>query len=210
MDKQHQILEFLEILNPYQRDNLLLARDIYNAYGSIYEFFTATQNDVQERIPHLDQELLNRIRRLYKLILNMTRTQLKETPALDSLPLIKKYLSLTQFHEKKEYFRILFLDNSSMLLADEILEEGSEGYVPVKYRKIITRSVALGASKLILIHNHPKGTLEFSIEDKRTTFDLFLALQPFHIEVINHALITLEGVKLLKEDTSPFLFNTAS
>jgi DNA repair proteins len=199
MDNQYQILEFLEILNPNENNNLLLAKDIYMVYGSVYEFFTAAREDVQKKIPGIDAAFLNRVRRLYKLILNMTRTQLIEKPVLNSLDVIKSYLSLTQFHEKKEYFRVLFLNEISRLLSDEIMEEGSERYVPVNFRKIAARSLELGASKLLLVHNHPSGKLEFSTGDKRSTIELAQMLQPLCIEILNHALITSQGIKFLKK-----------
>ena len=56
-----------------------------------------------------------------------------------------------------EEFRVLFLDRKNNLIADEVQSVGTVDHAPVYPREIVKRALELGASALILVHNHPSG-----------------------------------------------------
>ncbi len=60
-------------------------------------------------------------------------------------------------------------------------------------REIIRRALELGATALILIHNHPSGDLEPSRQDIKITADIVLAANIFGIRVHDHVVITRAG-----------------
>jgi DNA repair protein RadC len=60
-------------------------------------------------------------------------------------------------HAEQEHFRILFLDRKNVLIADEEQAKGTVDHVPVYPREVVKRALELGASALILVHNHPSG-----------------------------------------------------
>ena len=57
----------------------------------------------------------------------------------------------------REEFRVLFLDRKNILIADEVQSAGTIDHTPVYPREIVKRALELGASALILVHNHPSG-----------------------------------------------------
>ena len=56
-----------------------------------------------------------------------------------------------------EEFRVLFLDRKNVLIADEVQSSGTIDHTPVYPREIVKRALELGASAIILVHNHPSG-----------------------------------------------------
>ncbi len=54
-----------------------------------------------------------------------------------------------------EQFHLLFLDRKNRLIADEAQQRGTVDHTPVYPREVVKRALELGASALILVHNHP-------------------------------------------------------
>ena len=52
---------------------------------------------------------------------------------------------------------MLFLNAKNRLLRDELISEGSVNETPIYPREIMRRALELGATALILAHNHPSG-----------------------------------------------------
>ena len=60
-------------------------------------------------------------------------------------------------HSPVEEVRILFLNAKNMLLANEAMWQGSVDEASVHVREVIARAIALGATAMIIVHNHPSG-----------------------------------------------------
>ena len=56
-----------------------------------------------------------------------------------------------------EEVRVLFLNAKNMLIANEALWQGSVDEASVHVREVIARAIALGATAIIIVHNHPSG-----------------------------------------------------
>jgi NAD(P)-dependent dehydrogenase (short-subunit alcohol dehydrogenase family) len=52
---------------------------------------------------------------------------------------------------------VLFLNARNVLIANEAMWRGSVDEAAVHVREVIARAIALGATAVILIHNHPSG-----------------------------------------------------
>jgi DNA repair protein RadC len=53
-----------------------------------------------------------------------------------------------------ERFHLLFLDRQNRLIADETQQRGTVDHTPVYPREVVRRALELGATALILVHNH--------------------------------------------------------
>lgn len=69
-------------------------------------------------------------------------------------------------------FRTLFLDRQNQLIADEVLITGTVDYTPVYPREVMKRALALSASAMIIVHNHPSGDSTPSKADIQMTKQL--------------------------------------
>ena len=98
--------------------------------------------------------------------------------------------------EDIEQFRILFLDKKNRLIADEVQQKGTVDHTPVYPREVIKRSLELGATALILVHNHPSGDPSPSTADVQMTRQIIDVAKPLGITVHDHIIIGKSGARL--------------
>jgi DNA repair protein RadC len=105
--------------------------------------------------------------------------------------------------ETIEQFRILFLDKKNRLITDEVQQTGTVDHTPVYPREVIKRSLELGATAIILVHNHPSGDPAPSSADIQMTKAIIDVARPLGITVHDHIIIgkaghaSLKGLKLI-------------
>lgn len=89
-----------------------------------------------------------------------------------------------------EEFWILYLNNSNKVLRKEQLSKGGMTGTIVDVRIVFSRALEVGATALILAHNHPSGTLKPSQPDIRLTRKLKDAGTSLDIKILDHLIIT--------------------
>jgi len=92
-----------------------------------------------------------------------------------------------------EEFRVLFLDRKNLLIADEVQSTGTVDHTPVYPREIVKRALELGASALILVHNHPSGDPTPSRADIDMTRAIVDAAHALKIAVHDHVIVGRSG-----------------
>ena len=103
------------------------------------------------------------------------------------------YCSAQIAYSKVEEFHILFLDRKNALIKDERQQRGTIDHTPVYTREVIKRTLELGGSALILVHNHPSGDPAPSAVDIAVTQDIIKAAAPLGIVVHDHLIIGRGG-----------------
>ena len=89
--------------------------------------------------------------------LRLLESRIEDQPVLSSWDALCDYLHATMAHRRTEEVRILFLNAKNMLLANEALWQGSVDEASIHVREVIARAIALGATAIIVVHNHPSG-----------------------------------------------------
>jgi len=118
-----------------------------------------------------------------------------DNPTAISLMLRLKYGAL-----EKEVFGGLMLDQKNRVLHEVVFAEGIENRCHVYLKEVVRAVLATSATGLILFHNHPSGSLEFSGADKELTGklkDIFTALE---IRVLDHIVVTSLGSICMSEE----------
>lgn len=89
-----------------------------------------------------------------------------------------------------ECFRVTYLDGSGRWLMCEDMAEGSVGEVRVDTKKIFRRAFELGASGILLSHNHPNGDLTPSAADMRFTDRMKVACESVGMTLADHIIVS--------------------
>jgi DNA repair protein RadC len=124
-----------------------------------------------------------------ELALRFLRAELRERPVVGSWDKLIDYCTAHIGYSPVEEFHILFLDRKNALIRDERQQRGTVDHTPVYTREVIKRSLELGASALILVHNHPSGDPTPSAADVAVTKDVVRAAGPLGITVHDHLII---------------------
>jgi DNA repair protein RadC len=82
------------------------------------------------------------------------------------------------------------LNNSNKIIQKNQLSKGGITGTLVDVRLALKTAIEVGAVGIILVHNHPSGTLKPSEADKQVTSKLIAAGKSLDIKVLDHLIIT--------------------
>lgn len=126
-------------------------------------------------------------------MLHALRREALEGPVLGNSDALAAYLLAAMAHQPVEQLRVLYLNTRNRLLCDEMVVEGSINITPVYPREIMRRSLEVGATALILAHNHPSGDPQPSDEDIRVTRMIAAAGEALDIKLHDHVIVARSG-----------------
>lgn len=89
-----------------------------------------------------------------------------------------------------EEFWIIYLNNSNKVIDQFQLSKGGITGTLVDVRLALKKALELGATSIILTHNHPSGNLNPSSSDKQLTQKLKTAGESLDIKVLDHVIVT--------------------
>ncbi|GCB33429.1 JAB domain-containing protein [Bacteroides faecalis] len=92
----------------------------------------------------------------------------------------------------KEYFKVLYLNQSNQVLGFTQISEGGITETSVDVRVILQAALLTNSVSLILAHNHPSGNLKPSKQDLELTQSIKEAAELMRIRVLDHIILTSE------------------
>jgi len=130
--------------------------------------------------------------------LRLTKSELRNKTALSSWGALIDYCTAAMARSPHEEFRTLFLDRKNVLIGDEVQTRGTIDHTPVYPREIVKRALELGASAIILVHNHPSGDPTPSRADIQMTQAIVEVARALGIAVHDHLIVGKDGHASLK------------
>ena len=125
-------------------------------------------------------------------MLHAARAEALKEPIIASSEALLRYLQIDMAREPAERFRVLFLNAQNCLL-DETVTNGSIDDVAIYPREIMRRSLNVGATALIMAHNHPSGACHPSESDIRATRAVVEAGRVLGVVLHDHVIISTSG-----------------
>jgi DNA repair protein RadC len=117
------------------------------------------------------------------------REEIRDRPVIGSWTALIDYLQVALAHEPIEQFRVLFLDRKNILIRDEQQQRGTVDHTPLYPREIVKRALELGASAIIMVHNHPSGDPTPSRADIEMTKQVVQAMSAVGLTVHDHIIV---------------------
>lgn len=114
-------------------------------------------------------------------------------PVLSGWQALTDYLHATMAHRVTEEFRVIFLTNLNIMIRDEAMGQGTVNQAPIYPREIVKRALELGASGLVLVHNHPSGDPQPLRDDIVKTKAVIDAGRHLGLSVHDHVIIGSGG-----------------
>lgn len=129
---------------------------------------------VDEKV--IDVAVLNSSKRVYEYF----------KPSLQDLP-----------HEE---FWVIYLSTACKVLDEQLIGRGGNDFTPVDVRIILRHALYSKAHSMILMHNHPSGTLIPSQADKILTNKIIEAAKLMDIRVNDHLIFTDHGYYSFRDE----------
>src|SRR3546814_13360235 len=89
--------------------------------------------------------------------LRFLQDQVLARQVISSWDALLDYCRASMGYSRQEQFRVLFLDKKNTLIGDEVQQKGTVDHTPVYPREVVKRALELGATAIIMVHNHPSG-----------------------------------------------------
>jgi DNA repair protein RadC len=194
----YELLELLLFHAIPRKDTRNTAKNLLERFGSLKNTIFADCAELKKILEIGDSSiiLLAIIRELFNRIHLEQAT--KSVTISSSGQVIEYYKNLLEF-EKKEQFRVMFLNNKNKLLAEEVLQYGTVNHTTIYLREIIQRALDLGASALIIVHNHPSGDPQPSRQDVIITKMIKDVTAKLDILLLDHLVIGKNDCRSMKE-----------
>ena len=192
----HELIEYLLTLAIPRRDTKTLAKQLVARFGGVGPLLDATPQAL--RAGGLSEGTIGALKIAEATALRLLETRIEGRPILSSWDALGDYLQAAMSHSPVEEVRILFLNAKNMLIANEAMWRGSVDEASVHVREVIARAIALGATAIIIVHNHPSGDPSPSQQDIRLTKDLVEAGRHMKIIVHDHVIVAAQGRSSMK------------
>ena len=192
----HELVEYLLALAIPRRDTKAQAKALLARYGGIGPLLEAGPDVLRKE--GLTDGTIGALLIAKATAQRLLETRVEGRPVLSSWDALGDYLQATMAHGSVEEVRVLFLNAKNLLLANEAMWRGSVDEASVHVREVISRAIALGATALVIVHNHPSGDSTPSTQDIRLTRNLVEAGKHMKITIHDHVIVGRQGRTSLK------------
>ncbi|AIT79336.1 RadC family protein [Novosphingobium pentaromativorans] len=188
----HEVIELLLMQAVPRRDMKPLARSLLQRFGSLAGVLQAAPRTLAAH-PGMGEASAVALRIATVAATRLARQKVREAPVIGSWQALIDYLTIDMAHLTLERVRVLYLNAKNMLILDDLVGEGSIDEAAIHPREVIRRALDLGATALIIVHNHPSGSPEPSRADIDVTNRIAEAGRLLGVTVHDHVVIGREG-----------------
>lgn len=199
---EYEVLE-MALFRAFPRgDTKPLAKTLIKEFGSFTEVISAPPERLRQ-VKGVGPRVVRELKFLQGCSLLHARGQVKQRQVLSSWSAVLEYCRVNIGLSTNEQLHILFLDKKNQLIADEIQQKGTVDHTPAYPREIVKRALDLGASAIILVHNHPSGDPTPSTADIDMTHRIIKAGETMNVTVHDHIIVgrnghaSFKGLKLI-------------
>ena len=188
----YEVLEYLLFAAMRQGDTKPIAKALLKRFGSLGGVLNADPAAMQQ-VKGVGEASAAALKSVAVAARRMARSKVSEQPILGSWQSLLDYLAIDMAHLTVERVRVLYLDRRNRLIDDHHVGDGSIDEAAIHPREVIRKAMDLGASALILVHNHPSGSPEPSRADIQITQRISEAGRLLGVTVHDHVIIGREG-----------------
>jgi DNA repair protein RadC len=174
-----------------------IAKALIARFGSFAEVMAARPERLTE-IDGVGDAVVHDLKVIEAAALRLTQGAVRQRKTLSSWKEVLAYCRTAMAFAEREEFRILFLDKRNALILDEVQGVGTVDHTPVYPREVVRRALEVGATAIVLVHNHPSGDPSPSTADIHLTQEIIAIARTMGIVVQDHLIIGRGGHASLK------------
>ncbi len=185
------VLELLLFYTIPRRDTNPIAHALLQHFGSLAAVFEAPFEELC-RVPGVSEATATHLHLIPQAARRYLLDQRGKVRLLRTPEQLGEYLMPYFFASRTEAVYLLCLDAMCKPLGVRLLAQGEINSVGVTPRKVVEAALSMGATTVVLAHNHPSGVALPSAEDYAVTERIFRALQAVEVFLADH-LIFADG-----------------
>jgi DNA repair protein RadC len=188
----YELLEMVLFRAIRRGDAKPLAKQLLARFGTFSEVISAEPERLME-VKGVGEAIATELKVVHAAAMRLMKGAVINRPVLATWSAILDYVKAAMKFADIESFRVLFLDKKNQLIADEIQQHGTVDHTPVYPREVVKRALELGASAIVLVHNHPSGDPTPSMADIDMTKKVVDAGQRLGVLVHDHIVVGRKG-----------------
>jgi len=193
----YELLEVLLYAASARGDTKPLAKTLIREFGSLSKVLSASPEQLK-KIDKVGDAVIATLKVAETLGERLLRSKVENRNVLSSWQALQEYCQGSMGRRDIEHFRILFLNNKNHLISDEIQQSGTVNHTAVYPREVVKRALEIGATSLILVHNHPSGDTTPSKADISMTQEIVKAAAALNIRIHDHLIVSVSESTSLK------------
>lgn len=187
--KDYHILELLLFYAIPRCDTKPIAHKLIDEFGTLANVFDAQIAELMKVSGIKEHSAV-----LIKMIPQIMRRYLEEKTQVNeeigdikevAKMLVSKYIGINN-----EQVYLVCMNNKNQIINTQLLYEGTVTATEITARKVIEISLRIGATKVILSHNHPKSSPLPSNADIMVTDAICSALKQVGIKLVDHIIVS--------------------
>lgn len=198
----HEVLEYLLYLAIPRQDTNPLAHRLLDHFGSLTAVLEASEEElckVQGIGPKSARVICTvmQVGRCYQL----ERTRKKRR--FENAGQLTEYCVPLFYGLTDECFYLIGLDDDLRILRTMKMWQGAVNSIPVSLRRIAQEALKMGATGVVVAHNHPAGLAAPSANDILTTVMMKESLDGLGIVLLDHIIVSGEDALSMKQTRRP-------
>lgn len=186
---EHEILEMLLYYSVPRMNTNPLAHRILGKYKTIANVFDASPDELMREVgvSEVTATLLSMVPKLAKVY---ETSKWERVDCLEDTDALGEYV-VPMFKDKlNEELAMICLDANRCVHWSGIIIKGTIDRTEAYPRIIVDEALKHKATRIVLAHNHPSGTLAPSVSDRESTEILAKLLKGIGIELLDHIIVS--------------------
>ena len=165
-----------------------IGEQLVNKFKSLDNLSRASIEELRE-IKGIGRDKAIALKAAFTLAQRMAKQIKGDAPVMDNPELIAEYLREDNRSYDVERLQIVLLNTRRRLIRVEKLTTGTLDTTLVDPREVFKQAIALKASAVVIVHNHPSGDPSPSEADIKVTRDLIRVGKLLKIDVLDHVIL---------------------
>jgi DNA repair protein RadC len=174
-----------------------LTKELIEHFGSFAEVIAAEPSTLKI-VTGVGDAVLGTLKTVEAASLSLAQQNVLDKHVLSDWQALLDYLRASMAYAMNDQFRVLFLNKKNILIADEVQQKGTVDHTAVYPREIIKRTLEVGATAVIMVHNHPSGDPTPSGADIQMTLEVKDAGEKMGIVPHDHVIIARDCAESFK------------
>lgn len=193
----YEVLEYLLATSRPRIDTKPIAKGLIDRFGSLAGVLNADATALADH-PQMGEASAAALKVVALAARRLAKAGVQDKPVLGSWQALIDYLTIDMAHLTVERVRVLYLNTQNRLILDHHVGDGSIDEAAIHPREVVKRALEIGATAMILVHNHPSGNPQPSRADIDITNRIAEAGRLLGIVVHDHVIVGREGHVSLK------------
>ena len=180
-------------------DEPLLAQYLMDKYGSLRALLQCREETLRQEC-NLPESVAQLISTLPALTRYMLSERIPPALKMECFQDTHAYLESLYLGKPYEELHLIALDKDMQLIASRMIQQGSMREVTMPVRLIVESVCSLNAHYVLLAHNHPSESEQFSAYDLDTTLIFLDAMTGIQVPVLDHILYVGHSCRSLRAE----------